>query len=182
MTSIAHIAGVQENTVSSLLTEIGGKCQDFPQTRVHKIDISHLEVDEIWTFVRKKQKWVTDRDPVTVGDPYCFIVIDKDTRPIVVWLLGKRDFDHTFRFAWKIRTAQPVPVMETFCGGSTPSTSKAGRWSLPGLVAMVMLVCFRVSRRTRLSTGPVRSASRVGQLCTGTPSCMVLVSALRALS
>ena len=33
MTSIAHIAEVQEDAVSSLLTETGEKCQDFLRAR-----------------------------------------------------------------------------------------------------------------------------------------------------
>ena len=105
MTSTSHIAEIPEPTVSSLLTEMGKECSDFLKTRVRNIDISHLEVDEIWTFVKKKQRRVEPEDPDTVGDAYTFIALDRDTRLIVAWLLGKRDFDHTFQFAWKIRAA-----------------------------------------------------------------------------
>ena len=105
MTSTAHIAEIQENTVASLLTEIGEGCQTFLKTRVRNIDVSHLEVDEIWSFVYKKQKQVKDEDPSTYGDAYTFIAIDRATKLVVAWLLGKRDFEHTSHFAWRIRHA-----------------------------------------------------------------------------
>ena len=105
MTSTAHIAGIQENTVASLLAEMGSKCQRFLSTRVRKIDVSHLEVDEVWTFVKKKQRRITYQDPPEFGDAYTFIGIDRATRLIIAWLLGKTDFDCAFRFAWRIRDA-----------------------------------------------------------------------------
>ena len=105
MTSTAHISGLPENTVASLLAEIGSGCTDFLKTRVRKIDVSHLEIDEIWTFVKKKQKKVRLADPTTVGDAYTYIAIDRDTRLIVAWLLGKRDYTCTEQFAWRIRAA-----------------------------------------------------------------------------
>ena len=106
MTSTAHIAEIQENTVASLLTEIGEGCQTFLKNRIHGFKVSHLEIDKVWTFVRKKQKKIKLSDnPSTCGDAYCFIAIDRATRLVIAWLLGKRDFEHTSIFAWRIRHA-----------------------------------------------------------------------------
>ena len=36
---------------------------------------AHLELDEIWTLVQKRQKRVRCGDPRTVGDDYCYIAL-----------------------------------------------------------------------------------------------------------
>ena len=105
MTSTAHIAEVQENTVSSLLVQIGDDCQDFLRSRVRNIDVSHLEIDEIWTFVKKKQRRVSASDLGMVGDAYCYIALDRETRLVVAWLLGKRDATDTARSILNVREA-----------------------------------------------------------------------------
>ncbi len=105
MTSTAHIAEVQENTVASLALQIGEDCEDFLRSRIRNFDVSHLEIDEVWTFVKKKQKRVKEGDPHTVGDAYTYIAIDRDTRLIVAWLLGKRDAINTARFILNVREA-----------------------------------------------------------------------------
>ena len=105
MSSTSRIAEVQENTVSSLITEVGEGCAEFLRTRIRNFDASHLEIDEIWTFVKKKQKRVAAKDPATVGDAYTFIAIDRDTRMTVAWLLGKRNSVSTARFILNVRKA-----------------------------------------------------------------------------
>ena len=105
MTSTAHVAEVQENTVASLLLQIGEDCEDFLRSRIRNFDVSHLEIDEIWTFVKKKQKRVKEGDPYGVGDFYTFIALDRATRLVVAWLLGKRDAINTARFILNVREA-----------------------------------------------------------------------------
>ena len=61
MSSTARIANVQESTVASLMTQIGQGCEKFLPNRVRQVKISHLESDEIWAFVWKKQKKANSR-------------------------------------------------------------------------------------------------------------------------
>jgi len=105
MCSTARITGVQESTVASLLEEIGRGCFKLMRKRIRNFDVSHLELDETWTFVGKKQKRVTASDPPTVGDAYCYIAIDRATRLVPAWHLGKRDARNTARFVLSVREA-----------------------------------------------------------------------------
>ena len=105
MGSTARVAGVDEVTVSSLLAEIGESCETFLSARIRNFDVSHLEVDETWTFVRKKQKHVEPGDPRTYGDAYTFIALDRATRCVVAWLLGNRDSASTAGFILNVRRA-----------------------------------------------------------------------------
>ena len=103
--STARVAGIERNTVSELLSGVGEGCEALLRLRVRNVKPTHLEIDEVWTFVGKKQKRVSSTDPATAGDAYCFIALDRASRLVVTWHLGKRDEPNTARFITKIRDA-----------------------------------------------------------------------------
>ena len=49
-----------------------------------------LEVDEAWAYVAKKDKRLTSADPETVGSQWIFIAMDRDTKVVPTFALGKR--------------------------------------------------------------------------------------------
>ena len=103
--SAARIAGIGKRTVLTLLSHLGEGCSDLLRSRVRNVRPTHLELDEIWTFVRKKQKRVQRGDPTDVGDAYCFIALERASRLVVAWHLGKRDEPNTAHFITKVRNA-----------------------------------------------------------------------------
>ena len=51
-----------------------------------------IEIDEVWSFVGKKQRHVGPMDnPNVVGDFYTFIALDSETKLIPTYNVGKRD-------------------------------------------------------------------------------------------
>ena len=105
ISSTARIVGVKDETILSLLSKIGPGCSDLLRSRVRDFSASHLELDEIWTLVAKKQKRVTAADPPDVGDAYAFIALDRESRAVVAWRLGKRDLATACRLVLDIRNA-----------------------------------------------------------------------------
>ncbi|MCY4585204.1 MAG: DDE-type integrase/transposase/recombinase [Bryobacterales bacterium] len=103
--STSRIVGIEQNTISSLLLHAGEGCAELLRNRIRAVPVSHLELDEIWTFVLKKQKRVMYGDPKTVGDAYCYIALDRGSRLVVAYHLGKRDDQNTVRFIRKVRAA-----------------------------------------------------------------------------
>ena len=54
--------------------------------------LQHIQLDEIWCYVGKKQRRVKDTDdPNTVGDFYTWVAIDSATKLIPSFKVGKRD-------------------------------------------------------------------------------------------
>ena len=54
--------------------------------------VSRLQVDEVWSFVGKKQRHLTAADdPQRVGDVWTFVALDADTKLVPCNRLGKRD-------------------------------------------------------------------------------------------
>ena len=50
-----RITGVNKNTICRLLVRIGAGCRDLLDAEMRNLSCRHFQVDEIWTFVGKKQ-------------------------------------------------------------------------------------------------------------------------------
>lgn len=90
--SIERLTGVHRDTICRLLVKVGNKCREFLDERMRGLHLQHLELDEIWTFVGKKQGMVREgeRDRL-IGDQYLYIAIDQATKLIPTFAIGKRD-------------------------------------------------------------------------------------------
>src|SRR5437667_3913689 len=99
--STVRISGVAKATVTALLVSVGQKCEAFLQDRLQEIEAVDVQADEIWGFVRMKEKTAGKKNLATekLGDAYCFIAIERHTKLILAWYLGKRDRMSTHKFA-----------------------------------------------------------------------------------
>ena len=60
---------------------------------------SRVQVDEIWSYIGKKQRHVTaDDNKARVGDQWTFVAIDADTKLVPVYLVGKRSKPNAIAF------------------------------------------------------------------------------------
>lgn len=96
----SRIAGVAKGTILSLLTVVGSKCETFLQERLTGLRVKDVQADEIWGFIRMKEK-VRNKKQIEdeeIGDAYCYVAIERKTKLILAWHLGKRDGFNTFVF------------------------------------------------------------------------------------
>jgi IS1 family transposase len=99
--STCRLMGSQIHTVLRQLEWAGQHCEALLNDRLQGLTCRHLEVDEIWTYVGRKQANLTIEERATrsdVGDLYLFTAQDQDSRLIACHLLGKRSADNTRRF------------------------------------------------------------------------------------
>ena len=95
-----RISGVAKDTVTSLLVCVGQKCETFLQDKLTGLKVKDVQADEIWGFVGMKEKTANKKDAgQDVGDAYCFVAIERHTKLILAWHLGKRDSINTMIFA-----------------------------------------------------------------------------------
>ncbi len=75
--------------------------------RIRAVAVNDLEMDEVWTFVGKKQRRLKpeEKGRTDLGDAYCFIALERTTKLVVAWHLGKRDNPNTWDFITKVRDA-----------------------------------------------------------------------------
>jgi transposase-like protein/IS1 family transposase len=96
-----RITGVAKATVLALLIGVGQNCESFLAEKLVAIPTQDVQADEIWGFVGMKEKTARKKniDGSEVGDAYCFCAIDRKTKLILSWHLGKRDAKNTVEFA-----------------------------------------------------------------------------------
>ena len=65
--------------------------------RLRNLTLDHVEVDEIWTFVEKKQGRLTPEEKAErydIGDVYLWTALDQETKLVASFLVGKRSADN----------------------------------------------------------------------------------------
>jgi IS1 family transposase len=97
--AIERITGVHRDTIMRLGVRVGEACAKIHDEKVRALSSQHVEVDEIWGFIGKKQKNVTPAERNTgAGDAWTFIALDSDSKLIASYLVGKRDAYHADTF------------------------------------------------------------------------------------
>jgi IS1 family transposase len=92
MRATARMAGCAFNTVSKLLLDVGGVCTEFQDRTLRDLRCTEVQCDEIWSFVGSKAKNVPDdrKDEFGVGDVWCWVAIDAESKLVPSWLIGER--------------------------------------------------------------------------------------------
>src|ERR1700687_1040985 len=102
----ARLCDVEKRTVLNVLKLAGGNCDRLLTQRIHNVPVKDLQMDEIWTFCKKKQGHVElDESDEEIGDAYTFIALERTSKLVVAWHLGKRDSANTQDFIAKVRCA-----------------------------------------------------------------------------
>ncbi len=103
--TISRVSSVARNTISKLLLEAGEKASEILSNRLVNLQCRFVQVDEIWTFVGKKQKQCTEEEKRAgeVGDQYVFVAIDSETKLVTNFLVGKRSYQMAYAFMKELR-------------------------------------------------------------------------------
>jgi IS1 family transposase len=99
--STSRITGCHKKTVTRVLVDFGNRCRGFLDERLRGLSPDHVEVDETWTFVEKKQARLTFEEKMMrhdIGDIFLWYGIDAETKLVPAFLLGKRTGDNARRF------------------------------------------------------------------------------------
>ena len=90
--STERMTDTHRDTIMRLLVQVGGGCAALMDCEMHDLPCRRLQVDEIWAYVQKKQRWVTpDDDRGRVGDMWTFVALDADTKLVPTYRVGKRN-------------------------------------------------------------------------------------------
>ncbi len=105
--SVERVTGVHRDTILRLLVLAGGRCQRFMAERIVNLPVEDVQADEIWGFCFKKEaeRRNSEKDVYGIGDAWCFVGIERNSKLILAWHLGKRDPESTYKFIGKLRYA-----------------------------------------------------------------------------
>jgi len=105
--SIERMTGVHRDTIMRVLVEAGERAQEIMDERMHHLSCRQIQVDEIWTYLQKKQKRVRVLDPMEYGDQYVFVAMDADTKLVPLFMVAKRDGESARSFMYQL--AERIP-------------------------------------------------------------------------
>lgn len=89
--STERMCDVHRDTICRLLVEVGEGCQRIMDEKMRDLRCQNLQVDEIWSFCGKKQARLLPGDNRRrLGDMWTFVALDRDTKLVPVYRVGKR--------------------------------------------------------------------------------------------
>ncbi|HEV2881792.1 MAG TPA: IS1 family transposase [Pyrinomonadaceae bacterium] len=105
--STERITGVNRNTILDLLVLTGEKCERLLNEKIEGLAVNDVQADEMWGFVGMKEKTKKRqlKHDATLGDAYTFVAIERNTKLVLAWHLGRRGVKDTVEFTEKIERA-----------------------------------------------------------------------------
>jgi IS1 family transposase len=102
----SRITGVAKRTILDLLLYVGPKCDEYMQANIKNVFVDSIQVDEIWQFVFCKRATAKRENYVGgCGDLFCFTAIERTSKLLVAWHMGRRTEQHTDQFIRKLEAA-----------------------------------------------------------------------------
>lgn len=109
----SRVTETHKNTVERLILQFGRAAKDLMDERFRVLTLAHVECDEIWTFVAKKQARLTMEERAErhdIGDVYLWTALDQTTKLVPTFRLGKRSADNARRFMSDLASRLEFPA------------------------------------------------------------------------
>ena len=92
--SVERMTGVHRDTIMRLSVRVGNACEKILDEKMRNLTCGHVEVDEIWCYVGKKQRHVGSwEESWFYGNFWTWVAIDADTKLVPTYRVSKRDVD-----------------------------------------------------------------------------------------
>lgn len=91
--STCRMTGAAKDTVTRLLVATGRAAADYQDAVLRDLPCKRIQCDEIWGFVWAKDRTVVNAKrpmPQGSGDAWTWVAIDRDSKLVPAWLVGKR--------------------------------------------------------------------------------------------
>ena len=128
----ARLCDVEPKTVLTILKLAGGNCERIMGRLVVNVPVKDVQCDEIWGFVGKKEthKWPWESDDNSIGDAYTFVAIERHSKLVLNFALGRRDQLTTNAFIEGLRAATAPQRFQLSTDGFLPYV-----WAVDGTLA-----------------------------------------------
>jgi len=122
LSSTERITDLDRNTITTLLVLAGEKCEKLMGRVIVNVPVKDVECDEIWGFIQKKEghKRPEEAHDETIGDVYCFVAIERNTKLVLNFALGRRNKATTDIFVEGLRQATSSQNFQITTDGFAP--------------------------------------------------------------
>jgi transposase-like protein/IS1 family transposase len=120
--STERITGVHRDTILKLLVAVGEKCEHLMEQRIKGVSVKDVQCDELWGYVGMKEKTKKKQGIAGdgIGDAWTFIAIERHTKLILAWHLGRRTVTDTVAFTEKLARATADHSFQISTDGFAP--------------------------------------------------------------
>jgi IS1 family transposase len=183
--STERLTGTHRDTILRLLVLIGERAKAFMADVVYKQFVADVEIDEIWGYVGCKEKTRVRHDygEETCGDFYCFTGMERTSKLMLAYHLGKRTPEDTTLFLSKLGRATTGRFQATTDGYgpyasrvpqefgntvdyamlvknySTPDVKEQRRYSPPQIVEAVKTAIWGSPDESRICTSHIERSN-----------------------
>jgi transposase-like protein/IS1 family transposase len=109
----SRTTGLNKKTVLKLIVLFGTACREFLDRTMRNLTLEHLEFDEQWSWVFRKNAHIPldeRREAHDQGDIYIWTCVDQRTKLMPSFRLGKRTGDNARRFALDVASRLTWPT------------------------------------------------------------------------
>jgi len=97
--STERMTNTHRDTIMRLMVSVAEGCHNLINEKMRNLPCRRIQVDEIWTFVQKKQRHLNALDDHNrLGDQYTFVALDPETKIVPSYRVGKRDLRNATAF------------------------------------------------------------------------------------
>lgn len=104
---VERLCQTEKKTILKLLVRVGEGCERLLAELVRGVEVKDVQADEVWTYIHCKEKTRERRriaDP-DAGDSYTFIGMERHTKMVLAFHVGRRDSWSAHDFMAKLAKA-----------------------------------------------------------------------------
>jgi len=104
--AVARIHGVQPDTVLAWLKKAGQHCQALSEYMMRELQVTQVQLDELWTFVRKRERMLREWEKLHTawGDTWIWVAFDPVHKLVIAVLVGERSEEAAVGLITRLRT------------------------------------------------------------------------------
>lgn len=87
----SRLTKASKNTILKLLVDVGKACQKFQRYQIGDFPLKIIQVDEIWSFCKKKERNKSESDVSGEGSVWTWVAICAETKFVPYWYVGTRN-------------------------------------------------------------------------------------------
>ena len=120
--STERITGLHRDTILRVLVAAGEKCEKLMGRLIVNVPVRDVECDEIWGFIQKKEghKRQEEARDESIGDAYTFVAMERNTKLVLNFALGRRNQATTDIFIEGLRAATSPQNFQITTDGFAP--------------------------------------------------------------
>jgi IS1 family transposase len=102
-----RLLNIDKDTVCHWLPRLGEHCNQLMSYFFRNLRLNECQLDELWTFIYKKEDHLTPRDELLgmYGDAWVWIAFSPVCKLVPAWVVGKRTLANARKLVFRLKSA-----------------------------------------------------------------------------